>query len=129
MRASAKGVDLTSLLETMQQVLVNPDASRENTRQLIADVVQVKSDINNLQYNPVYVGIPPYPPVVSEPLWVTLQEHLIERDGVTQYLVNLLHMLRMTYAKHFRASDLRQARRDSMELRKSAAAALQDTNR
>jgi hypothetical protein len=51
--------------------------------------------------NPVLCGVPPYPPIIAEELWVYTNVELIEEVGATQYLVNMLHILRHVYGRHF----------------------------
>lgn len=46
--------------------------------------------------NPVYVGVPPYHRVVSDEAWIRAAAELIKEDGVEQFLVNLLYMLRVS---------------------------------
>ncbi len=46
--------------------------------------------------NPVYVGVPPYRRVVSDDAWIRAAKQLIEKDGVEQFLVNMLYMLRIS---------------------------------
>lgn len=46
--------------------------------------------------NPVYVGVPPYHRIVSDEAWVRAAVELIKEEGTEQFLVNMLHMLRMS---------------------------------
>ena len=53
-----------------------------------------EASLRGLISNPVYVGVPPYPRLVSDEAWVKAALELIEEDGAEQFLVNLLFMLR-----------------------------------
>lgn len=44
--------------------------------------------------NPIYAGVPPYPAMVSDEEWVAGAKRAIEEDGVEQFLVNMLFVLR-----------------------------------
>ncbi len=44
--------------------------------------------------NPIYVGVPPYPRIVSDEIWVKAVVEMIEEQGAEQFLVNMLYMLR-----------------------------------
>lgn len=46
--------------------------------------------------NPVYAGIPPFPPMVSDEDWVRTALVEIESEGAAQFLVNMLYVLRET---------------------------------
>lgn len=46
--------------------------------------------------NPVYVGVPPYHRIVSDEAWVRAAVELIKEEGAEQFLVNMLHMLRVS---------------------------------
>ena len=46
--------------------------------------------------NPIYAGIPPYPAVYSDEDWVKVALKVIQEDGVEQFLVNMLYVLRMS---------------------------------
>ena len=50
--------------------------------------------LRGLISNPVYVGVPPYPRLISDKAWVKAALELIEEEGAEQFLVNLLYMLR-----------------------------------
>jgi hypothetical protein len=47
--------------------------------------------------NPVFVGIGPFPPTVSEEEWIKGAMTQIANEGPEQFLVNLLHVLRGTF--------------------------------
>lgn len=44
--------------------------------------------------NPIYAGVPPYPAMVSDEQWIAAAKRMIEEDGVEQFLVNMLYVLR-----------------------------------
>jgi hypothetical protein len=54
--------------------------------------------VRGLICNPIYAGVPPYPAVVSEEQWVAAAARMIEEDGVEQFLVNMLYVLREAMA-------------------------------
>ena len=45
--------------------------------------------------NPIYAGIPPYPPLVSDEEWIAAARRVIEQEGVEQFLANMLYLLRL----------------------------------
>lgn len=51
------------------------------------------SEVRWILTNPVYIGIGPYPVVVSKELWVGTAIKLLEDHGPAQFFVNLLHAL------------------------------------
>lgn len=53
-----------------------------------------EASLRGLISNPVYVGVPPYPRLVSDEAWIRTALELIEEEGAEQFLVNLLYMLR-----------------------------------
>lgn len=46
--------------------------------------------------NPIYVGVPPYRRIVSDEAWIRAAAELIREEGPEQFLVNMLHMLRLS---------------------------------
>ena len=44
--------------------------------------------------NPIYTGVPPYPSIISDEEWIAAATRMINEEGVEQFLVNLLHVLR-----------------------------------
>src|SRR5512145_311585 len=52
--------------------------------------------LQGMRRNPVYVGVPPYRRAVSDEAWIRAAAKLIEQEGVEQFLVNLLYMLRVS---------------------------------
>jgi hypothetical protein len=45
--------------------------------------------------NPIYAGIPPYPPLVSDEEWIAAARRVIEQEGIEQFLANMLYLLRL----------------------------------
>ncbi len=56
------------------------------------------AEIRGMVCNPVYAGFGPYPALVSDEQWVAAAKTAIKKEGTEQFLVNLLHMLRETFA-------------------------------
>src|SRR5512145_1301982 len=52
--------------------------------------------LQGMRRNPVYVGVPPYRRAVSDEAWIRAAAKLIEQEGVEQFLVNMLYMLRVS---------------------------------
>ncbi len=50
--------------------------------------------IRGMICNPVYAGISPYPPLVSDEEWVKAAMKMVKEDGLEQFLVNMLYVLR-----------------------------------
>ena len=46
--------------------------------------------------NPIYAGVPPFEPIVDEETWVRAATTGIREQGVEQFLVNMLFVLRMS---------------------------------
>ena len=51
-------------------------------------------NIRGIICNPIYTGIPPYPALISDEQWIAASKRAIEEDGIEQFLVNMLTMLR-----------------------------------
>lgn len=65
------------------------------TVKYIADPNEVsEAAIRGIICNPVHVGVPPYRRVISDAAWIQAATQLIEEEGVEQFLVNMLYMLR-----------------------------------
>ena len=47
--------------------------------------------------NPIYVGVGPYPAIVSDEQWVRAATQMIKEEGSEQFLVNLLYALRQSF--------------------------------
>ncbi len=47
--------------------------------------------------NPIYAGIPPFPRMVPDEQWIAGAQKAIQEDGLPQFLINMLHVLRETY--------------------------------
>jgi len=48
--------------------------------------------------NPIYAGVPPFEPIVDEETWVRAATTGIREQGVEQFLVNMLFVLRRSMA-------------------------------
>ena len=48
--------------------------------------------------NPVYAGIGTFPGLITDEQWVRAAATMIAEDGAEQFLVNLLHILRASFA-------------------------------
>ena len=46
--------------------------------------------------NPIYAGVPPFEPIVDEETWVRAATTGIREQGVEQFLVNMLFVLRLS---------------------------------
>ena len=53
--------------------------------------------IRGIVCNPVCAGIGPYPGLITDDQWVRAAAKMVEEDGAEQFLVNLLHVLRLTF--------------------------------
>jgi hypothetical protein len=52
--------------------------------------------MRSLICNPIYAGIGQFPPLVEEETWVRAATQMIEKEGAEQFLVNMLHVLRLS---------------------------------
>ena len=52
--------------------------------------------IRGIICNPIYTGIPPFPRTIPDEQWIAAAEKAIQEDGLPQFLVNMLHVLRRT---------------------------------
>ena len=50
--------------------------------------------VKGILVNPIYTDIGPFPRLVEDAAWVRACAKLIEAEGVDQFLVNLLYVLR-----------------------------------
>jgi hypothetical protein len=57
------------------------------------------AEIRGMVCNPVYAGFGPFPALVTDEQWVAAAAVAIEKEGAEQFLVNLLHVLRETFAE------------------------------
>ena len=53
--------------------------------------------VRGLICNPIYAGVGPCPPLVTEEEWVKAAAVMIEKEGAEQFLVNMLAMLRQSW--------------------------------
>jgi len=57
--------------------------------------------IHGMLMNPIYAGVGPFPPLVSDAQWVAACRRILqETDSVDQFLVNLLFVLRESLGTH-----------------------------
>ena len=55
--------------------------------------------VRGMTQNPIYAGVPPFPALLDDALWVGANINILNEVGPRQYLVNLLHILRETFSK------------------------------
>jgi hypothetical protein len=53
-----------------------------------------EAEIRGIIANPIYAGLGPYPAMITDEEWVKAAVKLIEEDGLEQFLVNMLFVLR-----------------------------------
>lgn len=53
--------------------------------------------IGGVLCNPICAGIPPFPPMVSDQLWIAAGVKLVQEEGLRQYLVNVLYQLKKSF--------------------------------
>jgi len=53
-----------------------------------------EEDVRGMISNPIYAGIGPFPQIIPDEMWVGTAERQINKEGATQFLVNMLHVLR-----------------------------------
>jgi hypothetical protein len=63
----------------------------EGTQHMTEDMVR------GVICNPIYAGVPPFPAMVTDEQWIVAAEKMIQDEGTRQFLVNLLHVLKVTY--------------------------------
>jgi len=57
-----------------------------------------EDEIRGIVCNPVYAGIGPFPGLITDEHWVRAAAKMIAEDGAEQFLVNLLYLLRASFA-------------------------------
>ena len=57
------------------------------------------AEVRGMVCNPVYAGFGPFPAVMSDEQWVAAAAMAIQKEGAEQFLVNLLYVLRETFAE------------------------------
>ena len=74
---------------------LNPTPLPRRTAKYITDPNRMtQAGIRGIICNPIYTGIPPYQRMVTDEVWVQSAVQLIEEEGLEQFLVNMLYMLR-----------------------------------
>lgn len=58
-------------------------------------------EFRGILHNPIYAGVPPFPPITTDEEWIAAAVSLIAEEGPVQFLVNLLAVLRETYRSAF----------------------------
>jgi hypothetical protein len=53
--------------------------------------------VRGLTQNPIYCGLAGYPAIVPTEQWIRTNIAMIEREGVDQFLVNMIHLLKTTF--------------------------------
>ena len=53
--------------------------------------------VRGMLCNPIYAGIKPFPAIIDDERWVRCAMRMIDDEGVEQFLVNMLYMLRRSY--------------------------------
>jgi hypothetical protein len=53
--------------------------------------------MRSLICNPIYAGIGQFPALVDEETWVRAATQMIQKEGAEQFLVNMLHVLRLSW--------------------------------
>ncbi len=55
-----------------------------------------EKQINGMLCNPLYTGIDVFPTLLTEDNWIKSAKQFIEKEGIDQFLVNMLYMLKET---------------------------------
>jgi len=58
-----------------------------------------QEDVRGMISNPIYAGFGPFPQLILDERWIQAAVKEIELQGATQFLVNMLHVLRGSFAK------------------------------
>jgi len=53
--------------------------------------------VAGIVHNPAYTGLGPYPAIVTDRQWIQAALTLIQNEGPTQFLVNMLAMLKEAF--------------------------------
>lgn len=109
---SAKAFDFDRLFLLQQYVkqpvqdLPQPTVALPDAPELDGTSQSEASEAQQLgaKMTPYYAGVPPYPPIISDELWVYINKKLIQQQGLDQWLVNLLYLLRNTNKRHFQGA-------------------------
>lgn len=57
------------------------------------------NDIKNIICNPIYVGIGPFPQILTDDQWIKCAERSIQEMGAQVFLIRMLMVLRNSFAK------------------------------
>ena len=58
-----------------------------------------EAEIWGVACNPAYAGYGPFSPTVDDETWIKCQRRAIKEQGIEQYLVNLLYLLRCNHGR------------------------------
>jgi len=82
--------------KSSNRMLPSPNATFRSNDQT-GDITP--AEIRGMVCNPVYAGFGPFPAVMSDEQWVAAAAMAIQKEGAEQFLVNLLYVLRETFAE------------------------------
>lgn len=73
---------------------LNPKA-RAQIEQILTKGEQVSpQDVLDILANPIWVGIPPYPMLIDERIWIKAAVKLIKKEGAANFLRRMIRILR-----------------------------------
>ena len=78
----------------MSDAPISPHLPRRTVKYVTDPNQMTEAEIRGVVCNPVYTGIPPYPRMVTDEVWIKTAMQMIQEEGVEQFLVNMLYMLR-----------------------------------
>jgi hypothetical protein len=55
------------------------------------------NDIRNIKHNPIYIGLGPFPALIDEATWVTVQVRAVQEDGAGPVLLLIRRALEGTF--------------------------------
>ena len=73
-----------------KSTLPKPNVTAQSNNEDTLDETTIKG----MMCNPIYTGIAPFQPVISDEAWIQAATQLINEEGPEQFLVNMLHVLR-----------------------------------
>lgn len=59
-----------------------------------ATAAMTEAGVKGMLVNPLYAGAGPFPPLVSDAMWVAACKQLLQQESPEQFLVNMLFVLR-----------------------------------
>lgn len=69
---------------------------KPNVRVMVAGEKPDAAGVRGIVCNPVYTGVAPYPPITDDAIWIAAAKRAIKEDGIEQFLVNMLYVLRQS---------------------------------